>query len=92
MRLLQSELDVCQKQDDRLNALEVHLQRMMVVAKVNQLRFDSGRIPIMDLAQSKFFQARAGLWLERAKAGENIMPLGSWDVIDPRPQKIIKDR
>src|SRR5438034_10360624 len=77
LRLLQAELDLCQNQSDRLASLQVHLQRMTIIVRVNQLRFDAARIPIMDLAQSKFFLARAGIWIERVKAGER---LGPWDV------------
>lgn len=52
--------------------LERFAVRQDRAAYVNQLRWDAGRIPIVDLAQSKFHRARVEIWLERAKAGSKI--------------------
>jgi RNA polymerase sigma factor (sigma-70 family) len=68
-RLLQAELDLSSKKADQLAALEAHLKRMKEIEAVNQARFDAGRIPVQDLAQSRFNRVRAALQLERFKAG-----------------------
>jgi RNA polymerase sigma factor (sigma-70 family) len=72
-RLLQAEMELSHSKADFIAALEAHLQRMKDVETVNQARFDAGRIPLQDLAQSRFNRVRAALWLERYKAGQ---PLG----------------
>lgn len=87
VRLLQAELELCQSRDEQLRSFQAHSQRMWETNKITKLRFDSGRIPIMDYAQSNYFKERAAIWVERLKAGERIIPLGWWDAVDPRPEK-----
>ena len=41
---------------------------MKEVEKVNQARFDAGRVAVADLAETKFYRIQAEIWLERAKA------------------------
>ncbi len=82
--VLQAELDVCPAPKDRLKSFEAHSKCMYEIMKINKLRFESGRIPISDYAQSKFFHARSELWIERLKAGQELAPLGWWDAVDPR--------
>jgi hypothetical protein len=68
LRLLEAERDLSDKKEDQVTALENHWQRMKVVEQVNQARFDAGRIPIADNAQTKFYRIQAEIWLEWARA------------------------
>jgi hypothetical protein len=68
LRLLDAERDLSDKKGDQLTALENHWQRMKEFEKINQIRFDAGRVPIADNAQTKFYRIQAEIWLERAKA------------------------
>jgi RNA polymerase sigma factor (sigma-70 family) len=72
--LLQAELDLASKRSDRLTILEAHWQRLKDIETVNEARFQAGRVPIADFAQTRFNRARAELWLERAKKGLPINP------------------
>jgi hypothetical protein len=72
--LLQAELDLATKRADRLAVLEAHWQRLKDIETLNEARFQAGRVPIADFAQSRFNRARAELWLERAKKGLPINP------------------
>jgi RNA polymerase sigma factor (sigma-70 family) len=67
-RWLDSQLDMTDKQSDRVAALEAHLQRMKELEKVQQARFDAGRIATPDLAQAKYYRLEAEIMLERAKS------------------------
>ncbi|HLN27246.1 MAG TPA: hypothetical protein VK395_05840 [Gemmataceae bacterium] len=71
-RLLQAEFDLSTKRSDRIAALEAHWQRLREVETINQSRYDAGRIPIQDLAQSRSGRCRAEILLERAKKGQAI--------------------
>jgi RNA polymerase sigma factor (sigma-70 family) len=72
--LLQAELDLASKRSNRLAILEADWQRLKDIETVNEARFQAGRIPIADLAQTRFNRARAELWLERARKGQPINP------------------
>jgi RNA polymerase sigma factor (sigma-70 family) len=67
LRLLEAERDLSDKKEDQVTALENHWRRMKVVEQVNQARFDAGRIPIADNAQTKFYRIQSEIWLERAR-------------------------
>jgi RNA polymerase sigma factor (sigma-70 family) len=72
--LLQAEFDLANKRSDRLAILESYWQRMKDIETVTEARFEAGRVPIADRAQTRFNRARAELWLERAKKGLPINP------------------
>jgi RNA polymerase sigma factor (sigma-70 family) len=67
-RLLEAEQLLNKEKANQLAALEHHLKRMKEAEAINQTRFDAGRIPIQDLAQSRYYRIQAELWLEQAKA------------------------
>ena len=67
-RLVEAQRDMNDRKEDLLNALKDHVERMKQIEKLNQERFDAGRIPIYDLAESTYYRAEAEIWLERAKA------------------------
>jgi hypothetical protein len=52
----------------RVAALEAYRRRLAEIEKLNQERYDAGRIATQDLAQTRNCRAEADLWLERAKA------------------------
>jgi RNA polymerase sigma factor (sigma-70 family) len=56
------------RKKDRVATLEHHLKRMQEIEKVNQARFDAGRIALGDLAQSRFFRIQAEVWLYEENA------------------------
>jgi RNA polymerase sigma factor (sigma-70 family) len=66
--LLEAEQALSDKKADQVTALENHWRRMKVTEDVNQARFDAGRLPISDLAQTKFYRLQAEIALERARA------------------------
>jgi RNA polymerase sigma factor (sigma-70 family) len=68
LRLLEAEKQLSKDKADHLLALEHHLKRMQEIEKLNQERFDAGRIAIGDLAQSRYFRIQAELWFEQARA------------------------
>src|SRR5262249_39219844 len=68
LRVLEAERLLSNDKAIQLGALEHHLNRMKEVEKINQARFDAGRIQRHDLAQSRFYRIQAELWLEQAKA------------------------
>jgi hypothetical protein len=51
-------------------AWDAHRQRMQDLYDMNMARFEAGRIPIQDLAQSDYYRLDAEIGLERAKARE----------------------
>lgn len=67
-RLLDAQRDVAETKADHIAALEAHWQRMKQIEEIDQERFNSGRIPVQDLAQSKYNRLEAEVWLEKAKA------------------------
>src|SRR5262249_24106235 len=71
VRLLDAERQLSKDRADQLAALEHHLERVRAIEKINQERYDAGRISISDLAQSRYFRIQAELWLEQAKAQVN---------------------
>jgi len=66
-RLLEAEQLLNKEKANQLAALEQHLKRMKEAEAINQTRFDAGRIPIQDLAESRYYRIQAELWLEQAK-------------------------
>jgi RNA polymerase sigma factor (sigma-70 family) len=68
LRVLEAEQLLTKDKTVQLRALEHHWARMQNIEMVNQARFDSGRIAVHDLAQSRFYRIQAELWLQQAKA------------------------
>ena len=48
-------------------ALERHWQRIRQVEVVNKTRYEAGRIPIQDYAESQYYRLEAELWLVEAR-------------------------
>ncbi len=67
-RWLSAKLELSNKNQDRIAALDAHFERMKEIESENQRRFDAGKVNIMDLAQAKFYRLDAEIELERAKA------------------------
>jgi RNA polymerase sigma factor (sigma-70 family) len=67
-RLVEAQRDMNGSKEDLLTALKDHVERMKQIEKINQDRFDAGRLPIYDLAESTYYRTEAEIWLERAKA------------------------
>lgn len=66
--LLESELAVCDNETDRIVALERHWTMMHQIEIINQARFEAGRIPVQDFAETKYFRLEAEIWLHQARA------------------------
>ena len=66
-RLAEARREMSTSKEDLLNAVKDYVKRMKQIEKINQERFDAGRIPIYDLAESTYYRAEAEIWLERAK-------------------------
>jgi hypothetical protein len=67
-RLLAAESDLSDQQTDHVAALEHHWRRMREVEKVNNERFNDGRIAIQDVLESRFYRLQAEIRLERARS------------------------
>jgi RNA polymerase sigma factor (sigma-70 family) len=67
-RMLHSEADVSQSKEYQIRLLETHVKRLQKILDANKKRFEEGRIPAQDVAQSEFYYQDAKLRLERAKA------------------------
>ena len=67
-RLLEAERALSDKKADQVVAIESHWKRMRQIEKVNEERFDAGRIPIQDVLQSRFYRLQAEIRLERARS------------------------
>jgi RNA polymerase sigma factor (sigma-70 family) len=65
---LEAELEQTDKKEEQLAALKKHLELMQEIEKINQARFDAGRVSIADLAASQLARIEAELRLARAKA------------------------
>jgi hypothetical protein len=70
-RLLRSEMAICTNKADRILALETNLQFAQAMERVNQARWDAGRIPTQDLKQTVYLALDAEIALEEAKAGKD---------------------
>jgi hypothetical protein len=68
LRLLESAQALAATQEERLALLEIHWQRMATMESVNRARYEAGRIPISDYAESKYFRLQAEIWLVEARA------------------------
>jgi hypothetical protein len=66
--LLDAERELSERKADQIAALERYLWCMREIEKVNQQRFDNGRLPIQDVAEARYNRIQAEIWLERAKA------------------------
>jgi RNA polymerase sigma factor (sigma-70 family) len=69
-RLLEAERELSDRKADQIAALERRWKILRAVEQLNQARFNAGRIPIHDLAVSRFHRLDAEIMLERAKAAE----------------------
>jgi hypothetical protein len=66
-RLLDAERELSGKRDAQIAAMEKQLRLLKEAEKVNQARYDAGRITVQDLAQIKYNRLDAEIALERAK-------------------------
>ncbi len=71
-RLFQAELDLSNRREDRMAALQAYWQRSTDVETINQGRFDTQRVTVQDLAQARYYRLHAEILLERAKTGRPI--------------------
>ncbi len=67
-RWLSAKLQLSNKKEDRIAALDAHFERMKEIESVNQQRFEAGRVHIMDLSVAKFYRLDAEIQLQRAKS------------------------
>jgi RNA polymerase sigma factor (sigma-70 family) len=67
-RVLEAERLLSEEKSHQIGALERHLKRMQDIEKINQARYDDGRIPLQDLAEPRYYRLQAELWLEQEKA------------------------
>ena len=65
--LLRAELALAEKKEDRIKAHERNLAEMTEIKKIQQGRFDTGRLARMDLSQAEFFRLEAEIELLREK-------------------------
>jgi RNA polymerase sigma factor (sigma-70 family) len=66
-RLLEVERLLSKEKSHQVGALERYLRRMRELEKINQARYDAGRIAIQDLAEPRYYRLQAELWLEQEK-------------------------
>ena len=66
-RLTRAGLEVYEKPADRVALLQKNLDQAKEVEKVNQARFDAGRIASQDLHRSRYFRLDAEIELLRAR-------------------------
>jgi hypothetical protein len=67
-RLLTAESDLSDRPADHVAAVEHHWKRMREIEKVNEERFNDGRIAIQDVLESRFYRLQAEIRLERARS------------------------
>jgi hypothetical protein len=68
LRLLTAELEMNQKYEAQLAALESYAKRMKELYEVNEARYKAGQVSVSDFKQSTYFHLDAKLRLERAKS------------------------
>jgi hypothetical protein len=68
-RRLESELALADNAPDRRTAHERHWRQLLLVDEVNRGRFEAGRIPIQDYAQSQHARLDAQIRLAQARKG-----------------------
>jgi RNA polymerase sigma factor (sigma-70 family) len=66
--LTDAERDLSDRKADHIAALERQLSRLREVEKINQERFEGGRIPIQDLWEPRYHRVQTELALERLKS------------------------
>jgi RNA polymerase sigma factor (sigma-70 family) len=74
LRLLESELDLCQTPAERLKAHEGHLQRVSLMAAMIRRQHEAGLLPADDGAVADFYLLDAEIRLERAKSKSATTP------------------
>jgi hypothetical protein len=92
LRLLQEELAASNTELGRQAALESYCARAQLCVDINKERFHSARIPIQDLADTKYRLLEGEIWLAEARAksrkpaigGDVRAPQLSWR-LDERP-------
>lgn len=68
LRVLESEQAVNTKPFEHLAALDRHFAWMSLIDEVNTGRFESGRIPVQDYAEARYFRLDAEIKLLQARA------------------------
>jgi outer membrane protein TolC len=66
--LLEAERALSDERAEQVKAIESHWKRLREIEKVNEERFDAGRIPIQDVLESRFYRLQAEIRLERARS------------------------
>jgi len=74
IRWLRAEQDLSPDPSQQLAALKSHLERMTEDEKLQQARFDNGRIFIQTLAAAQFARCEAAIWLKQAEAKQKHEP------------------
>jgi hypothetical protein len=91
LRLLQEELAASNTELDRQAALESYCVRAQLFFDINKERFDSARIPIQDLAETKYRLLEGEIWLAEARAKSGRPAIGG-DVRAPQTLWRLYDR
>ncbi len=66
LRLLDSERALATSDAEQIAALERHWQRIRLMDRINQYRYEAGRIPIQDYSESRYYRLQAEMWLIEA--------------------------
>jgi RNA polymerase sigma factor (sigma-70 family) len=70
LRLLEAERLLNKEKEHQMAALMHHRDRMAEIENVNKARYEAGRIPVQDFAQSRFYRIQAELWIEQAETAK----------------------
>lgn len=86
LRLLEPELALARNPTDRLAAFERHWQFASEDEMINRARYEAGRIPITDYAESQYIRLEAEIWLAQARAqvkdNERILAVWAFPIME----------
>lgn len=66
-RILNAERDAASKEEQRITALQAHLDRMMQLESETKRRLEGGKVRAHEMAAAEFYRLEAELWLARGK-------------------------
>jgi hypothetical protein len=70
-RVREAKWALSNRHSDRIAALELYCEQTEVAERINRRRFESGRIPTQDYAQSQFYRLDAEIGLLQAKRNKD---------------------
>jgi RNA polymerase sigma factor (sigma-70 family) len=82
-RLVEAQVDAADKKEDKTAAFQAYTERAKEVERINQERFNAGRIAIQDLAQSKFYHLDSVIRLRRTNPDIEA---------EPKLEQLLKDQ